>query len=331
MRPRYERATVIPDVHGDLQALKLSLNAAKRLKSLDGPPRIIGKGRVVFLGDYIDRGPQSTGVLEFLREIRAQAEVILLRGNHEGVAEEAGYRPTPESVRHWIRYCGAATLADVARQNDLPASGARGMVTEALADSCIRVEASCDYEAAFAQWQSDLRGRLRALFASMKLLQPLAGGKMLAVHAGVPTSIARRSARSVHQELAWVRRKETYEQLNDTRFWELARMLRIYSRDYGRNGMVLSPQAARELKQRGCSLIIRGHEVQQSGVPTLQENHGVHVLHLDVGMCRNMRANGQPGWGYAEIDDDFVFIESDQSKGKRMAGYFQGDDFIPQM
>ena len=41
------------------------------------------KDKIIFLGDYIDRGPQSREVIEFLKTLRRNYEVVLLRGNHE--------------------------------------------------------------------------------------------------------------------------------------------------------------------------------------------------------------------------------------------------------
>jgi len=40
---------------------------------------------VVFLGDYIDRGPDSAGVVDWVRDFtnRSKAKVVTLRGNHE--------------------------------------------------------------------------------------------------------------------------------------------------------------------------------------------------------------------------------------------------------
>jgi serine/threonine protein phosphatase 1 len=40
--------------------------------------------RVVFLGDYVDRGPDSAGVIDYLIEFAAAfPETVFLRGNHE--------------------------------------------------------------------------------------------------------------------------------------------------------------------------------------------------------------------------------------------------------
>jgi serine/threonine protein phosphatase 1 len=44
---------------------------------------------VVFLGDYIDRGPESKGVLDRLIEWRKNLNLICLRGNHELIMQRA--------------------------------------------------------------------------------------------------------------------------------------------------------------------------------------------------------------------------------------------------
>jgi len=71
-------ATVaIGDIHGNLAALR------DLLGKLSGN---LGQGDVVvFLGDYIDRGPDSRGCIEAILSFRAHthAEVVCLQGNHE--------------------------------------------------------------------------------------------------------------------------------------------------------------------------------------------------------------------------------------------------------
>jgi len=66
---------IVADLHGDLDALRLALR-----KRTD-----IGCDTVIFLGDYIDRGPASLDVLEWLfsLKIKEPDKIILLRGNHE--------------------------------------------------------------------------------------------------------------------------------------------------------------------------------------------------------------------------------------------------------
>jgi serine/threonine protein phosphatase 1 len=70
------RTFAIGDIHGDLDALELLFS---RL------PELTDKDTVVFLGDYIDRGPNSRGVVEWVRIFMrtTPAKTVCLRGNHE--------------------------------------------------------------------------------------------------------------------------------------------------------------------------------------------------------------------------------------------------------
>ena len=74
----------IGDIHGCLDKLRRLIEACEAHAA--GRP-----ARYVFLGDYIDRGPNSRGVVEFLMR-RQQAQpgtVVCLRGNHEQLAIDA--------------------------------------------------------------------------------------------------------------------------------------------------------------------------------------------------------------------------------------------------
>jgi serine/threonine protein phosphatase 1 len=70
------RTFSIGDIHGDLAALE---------KLFSRLPPLTPQDTVVFLGDYIDRGPDSAGVVAWIREFvkTSPARVICLRGNHE--------------------------------------------------------------------------------------------------------------------------------------------------------------------------------------------------------------------------------------------------------
>jgi serine/threonine protein phosphatase 1 len=70
------RTFAIGDIHGDLASL------AKLFGRL---PELVADDTVVFLGDYIDRGPDSAGVVAWVRDFaqRTPAKVVCLRGNHE--------------------------------------------------------------------------------------------------------------------------------------------------------------------------------------------------------------------------------------------------------
>lgn len=75
------RTYAIGDIHGCLPQLK---TLVARCKHDCGDQAI----KMIFLGDYIDRGPDSRGVVEFLMDMqsRLDGDVICLRGNHEALA-----------------------------------------------------------------------------------------------------------------------------------------------------------------------------------------------------------------------------------------------------
>lgn len=70
------RTFVIGDIHGDLAALTTLLG---RL------PELTAEDTIVFLGDFIDRGPHSAEVVELVRALHEHvpARIVALRGNHE--------------------------------------------------------------------------------------------------------------------------------------------------------------------------------------------------------------------------------------------------------
>jgi serine/threonine protein phosphatase 1 len=63
--------------------------------------------RFVFVGDYIDRGPDSRRVIEFLMKLQRERDVICLRGNHEAIMLEA---VRTGDGRLWYANGAAATL-----------------------------------------------------------------------------------------------------------------------------------------------------------------------------------------------------------------------------
>ena len=66
---------VIPDIHGCVNTLKALLEEQIKPTSSD---------ELYFLGDYIDRGPQSRAVIDYIRFLQKEEyTVIPLKGNHE--------------------------------------------------------------------------------------------------------------------------------------------------------------------------------------------------------------------------------------------------------
>ena len=112
-----ERLTyAIGDIHGRLDLL------------MDLLSQIIthANGRsckLVFLGDYIDRGPDSAGVLALVRRFQQHwpESVICLKGNHEAMLLEVVTEPAVTSW--WLGNGGDNTLVSfgVSHPGDLPA------------------------------------------------------------------------------------------------------------------------------------------------------------------------------------------------------------------
>jgi len=102
----------VGDVHGQLALLEDLLSQIDSAGLLDA-------ARLVFLGDYIDRGPDSRGVIERLLELRRQRpDTVFLRGNHEQMlldALDAGTGSSSAAPRVvplalWLQGGGDATV-----------------------------------------------------------------------------------------------------------------------------------------------------------------------------------------------------------------------------
>lgn len=93
------RTLAIGDIHGCDTALSRLLREV-RPEATD---------RLVFLGDYIDRGPGSRAVIERMLCLPGECSTVFLRGNHEVMMLEA--RNDPLKAKLWQRYGGLETLA----------------------------------------------------------------------------------------------------------------------------------------------------------------------------------------------------------------------------
>ena len=70
------RTFAIGDIHGE---------TAHLFKLMACLPKLTDEDTLVFVGDYVDRGPKSADVVEYVRTLptRTPAKVVCLRGNHE--------------------------------------------------------------------------------------------------------------------------------------------------------------------------------------------------------------------------------------------------------
>lgn len=93
------RIIAIGDIHGCSQALRGLLERIAPTSS----------DTIVTLGDYVDRGPDSRGVICELMELQRTCQLIPLLGNHEIMMLSALNGDLDVST--WLRFGGAETVA----------------------------------------------------------------------------------------------------------------------------------------------------------------------------------------------------------------------------
>jgi serine/threonine protein phosphatase 1 len=115
------RTFAIGDVHGELVHLERLLS---RFPALDR------EDTIVFIGDYLDRGPDSAGVVALVRALpaRTPARVVALRGSHEDAWLKVRREGWPEFVI-WASNGCLATLRSFARAAGQSTPGPDAMAT----------------------------------------------------------------------------------------------------------------------------------------------------------------------------------------------------------
>lgn len=94
------RIFAIGDIHGCFYSMKELIENKIQLKKED---------KLIFLGDYIDRGPDSKDVLDYIIELQNNDyDIVTLCGNHESMIIDAYYNESARSK--WIQNGGYETL-----------------------------------------------------------------------------------------------------------------------------------------------------------------------------------------------------------------------------
>lgn len=101
------RTIAIGDIHGCLVALETLLDAVA-----PEPDDV-----VITLGDYIDRGPDSRGVIDRLIQLGDECRVISLLGNHEEMLLKG--LDAPGLLRVWLELGGQETVESYGGWDDL--------------------------------------------------------------------------------------------------------------------------------------------------------------------------------------------------------------------
>lgn len=115
--PPGRRIYAVGDIHGCLAPLRALHAAIAR----DLAARPVARPLLIHLGDYVDRGPDSAGVVALLAAgpPLAGVETVNLMGNHEQTMLDAlaGDRP---AATDWLYAGGAATLASYGADAEAP-------------------------------------------------------------------------------------------------------------------------------------------------------------------------------------------------------------------
>lgn len=100
------RVYAVGDVHGCKDQMVHLLGAIERDRA-----GYAGRTHLVFLGDLVDRGPDSSGVIEHLLTTKLPADdVTFIMGNHEEFMLEC-YDGKARSNSLWLRFGGQETMA----------------------------------------------------------------------------------------------------------------------------------------------------------------------------------------------------------------------------
>lgn len=91
----------IADLHGRYDLLSSALKEIYQREP----------GKIVFLGDFVDRGPDSRKVIEKLMAGGEEGwEFVCIQGNHDLMMADACRRQTPMDIQSWLDNGGVETL-----------------------------------------------------------------------------------------------------------------------------------------------------------------------------------------------------------------------------
>ena len=175
--PRGLRVYAIGDIHGRADLLDELLEAIEA----DWRSKPARRRVLVFLGDLIDRGPDSRGVIQRVATLELdRAEIVCVLGNHEEVLVGLldGH---PDQFENWLRFGGQECLASY------------GLESTALSGLAPRQALAKMREAIPRAHRQFLRG----MSDSVRI------GGYLFVHAGIRPGVPIEAQRTV--DLRWIR------------------------------------------------------------------------------------------------------------------------------
>ena len=171
----YKRVYAIGDIHGRLDLLDRLIDDISRDVQQHGSNSL-----VVTLGDYVDRGPDSRGVLDRLLHNPFPGDYVSLKGNHEALLQE--FLENPAIGVQWRQLGGLETLHSF------------GIPVAAMM-------VGKSYEEAAEQLRAALSPAQVKFLASLET--SLTVGRYFLCHAGIRPGVALNRQRE--QDLLWIR------------------------------------------------------------------------------------------------------------------------------
>lgn len=175
--PDGTRYYAIGDIHGRLDLFEALITAIEG--EMATAPGI--EHRVVLLGDLVDRGPDSAGVVERARTWQQTRDVRILAGNHEEMFLTAFEKP--EALRHFLKHGGRETVLSYGLSN--------------------KQLATLDLDAIFARLPKLVPQATRDYIAGFETM--IRAGDYVFVHAGIDPS--RPLGEQKRSDLLWIRER----------------------------------------------------------------------------------------------------------------------------
>lgn len=175
--PAGERYYVLGDIHGRLDLYDSLIEGIEA--DISSAPSAVA--RIVLLGDLIDRGPESMGVIERTREWRRKREVRILAGNHEEMFLESFN--DQEVLRHFLKHGGRETILSYG----LPKKEYRALSLDELSERLVELVPQAD----------------RDFLASFE--EMILAGDYVFVHAGIDPAVPLEEQR--RSDLLWIRER----------------------------------------------------------------------------------------------------------------------------
>ena len=184
----------VGDIHGRSDLLAALIDEAAR------EPKLRDRRAIVFLGDLVDRGPDSLGAIDLAMAAKARAgadEAVALMGNHEAMMRLALDPTTPrddaiDALDTWIANGGDRTMAEFVKTDEAPEN----------LDALLKI-ARAALPARVRSWLESLRASWRS-------------GEVLFVHAGVNPQIELEAFLAVPWNIP-------LDQLDEDRHWAWVR------------------------------------------------------------------------------------------------------------